>query len=120
MKEEIKRWWKKSKRDLDNSEFNLKNKRYEEACFFAQQSVEKALKAALLTKTGKIIKVHDLTILAKKVELPENLREFCKEPTMVYIQTRYPDTLELDKKLEKAKKYVSFAEDILKWVEKNI
>ena len=120
MKEEIERWLKKSKRDLDNSGFNLKNKRYEESCFFAQQSVEKALKTVLLKKNGKIIKIHDLNILAKKVDLPENLRESCKELTMVYIQVRYPDALELDNKLEKAKKYVSFAKEILKWVEKNI
>jgi len=120
MKEEVKRWLEKSKRDLNNSKFNLKNKRYEESCFFAQQSVEKALKTILLNNTGKIIKVHDLNILAKKVDLPENLRGLCKELTVIYMQVRYPEVLELNNKSGKANKYVSFAKEILKWVEKNI
>ena len=91
MKEEIKRWIEKAKKDLDTAGYLLKGKRYDECSLFCQQSVEKALKAILLNKTNQIIRIHNLNILATKVNLPENLRGLCEELTMVYLITRYPD-----------------------------
>jgi len=120
MKEEVKRWFEKSKKDWDTAEYLLKGKKYEECCLFCQQSVEKALKSVLLNQSDSIIKVHDLNLLAKKVNLPEGLRELCRELTIIYITARYPDTPELNNKSEKAKRYLSFAREILKWTEKNI
>ena len=73
MKEEVKRWIEKARRDLDIANYLLDGKKYEECSLFCQQSVEKALKAVLLSKTNKIIKIHDLNILALKVNLPEDL-----------------------------------------------
>ena len=48
MKEEIKSWVDQSEKDLDTGEYLFEGKRYDEAAFFFQQSVEKALKALLL------------------------------------------------------------------------
>ena len=71
MKEEIKRWIKMAKDDFDSAEANFKIKKYYVCVLLCQQSIEKALKAVLLKKTGKIIKVHDLYLLGEKVDLPD-------------------------------------------------
>jgi HEPN domain-containing protein len=42
---EARRWLLQAEQDLDDAEFNLKGRRYNVACFLAQQSAEKALKA---------------------------------------------------------------------------
>lgn len=120
MKEEVKRWINQAKTDLNTSQNSFKSRDYYACNFWCQQSVEKALKAVLLSKTRKIIKVHDLNILAKKVNLPTSLMGLCKELTIVYIQTRYPDIPHLNNQFEKSDKYISFAKEVLKWAEKNI
>ena len=45
MDEQVKKWIEKANRDIDSAKYNLKGNRFEEACFFAQQATEKALKA---------------------------------------------------------------------------
>jgi len=68
------------------------------ACFHAQQSAEKALKAALVILSGDVARTHALIVLA--AELAESGRpldaqalEACKILDKFYAPTRYPDAL---------------------------
>ena len=120
MKEEIKKWIKKAKDDLKkaNDNFNIKN--FDLASFLCQQAVEKGMKALILQKESKIIKTHDLLFLAERIHLPEDLRGTCKELTLMYVYTRYPDTAEVKDIKNKAQKYLTFTEVILKWIKKQL
>ena len=121
MKEEVKKWWGKSKRDLDNSEFNLKNKRYEESCFFAQQAVEKALKALDIKKSDNFVKTHDLIFLAKRIEASEEIIEKCRKVNPVYTESRYPDFIEVETYTkEKSKEILLSTKEVLKWIKKEL
>ncbi len=119
MREEIKIWWEQAKRDFDTAKFLYNGKKYEESALFSQQTIEKSLKALLLKKE-KIIKTHDLLFLAEKVKLPENLKENCKELSLIYVHARYPDTGEIKDKKNKAKIYLSYVDKVLKWIEKQL
>lgn len=57
MKEEVKRWLKKAKQDLDSAKYNYEGKKYDVSAFLCQQSSEKALKALLLEKSGQLRKI---------------------------------------------------------------
>jgi len=121
MKEEVKKWWEKSKRDLNNSSFNFKNRKYEESCFFAQQSIEKGLKALDIEKSDKFVKTHDLIFLAKRIEAPEEVIEKCRKVNPVYTESRYPDFIEIETYTkEKSKEILSFAKELLKWIKKEL
>jgi len=91
MREEVKRWWNRAKDDLEKAQILFDNKKYDGTTFFCQQSVEKTLKALLLKEKNKIKKIHDLTQLGNDVNLPKNLADYCKELTLSYIYSRYPD-----------------------------
>ena len=121
MREEVKRWWEISKRDLSNSKFNFKNKRYPEACFFAQQAVEKAFKALDIVISNKFIKTHDLKFLGERVKAPEYVIEKCIKISPVYTESRYPDFIEIETYTkEKSEEIISFSKEILKWIKKEL
>ena len=120
MKEEVKKWLKKAKQDLDSAKYNFKGKKYDVSAFLCQQSAEKALKALLLKKSGKIRKIHDLVELGKNVNLPSDLLDSCKELTLSYIYARYPDIQEVKNLNKIAKKFLKVSEDILKWAKKQL
>ena len=67
-----------------------------------------------------IIKTHDLLVLAEILGLPVDLRENCKELTLIYVFARYPDTAEVSEIKTKAKKYISFAKKVKKWTNKQL
>jgi len=94
MKEETKEWLSKAEEDLKTAEINLKNRRLAAAAFYSQQTAEKALKSLQIEKYGKFDKIHDLSILGKKLEAPENILIVCEKLTPFYIITRYPDSNE--------------------------
>ena len=73
-----------------------------------------------MAKRKDIIKTHDLLVLAEILDLPFNLREKCKELTLIYIFARYPDTIGIFEIKTKAKRYISFAKRIKKWASKQL
>lgn len=87
--EEFEKWIKISKDDLDSAMVNFENGKYYVCAFLSQQSVEKALKAVLIKRTGRFLRVYDLVILGRKVGLPKNLLDKCRLLSKVYIETRY-------------------------------
>jgi len=68
------------------------------ARFHAQQSAEKALKAALVALAGDVARTHALTALAAELDgtgrpLDAQTLEACKILDKFYAPTRYPDAL---------------------------
>lgn len=124
MKEEVKRWWKMAKDDLDSAKSNFKNKKYYVCAFLSQQAVEKALKALLLGQKKELIRIHDLVILGKEVGLQKDFLDKCEQLSRVYIETRYGgigDYVPSKKFTEQnSLHYLKIAEDILKWAGKRI
>ena len=67
MKEEVRKWFKKAKEDLNSAGYNFEGSKYDVAMFLCQQSAEKAFKALLIERTNELVKTHDLVFLAKKL-----------------------------------------------------
>ena len=122
---EYKIWLDKASDDLNWTKSNIKQKVYYGACFTAQQSAEKALKAFLLFKKGRFEKVHDLVKLLNTCAT--NNKEFIRFKTKVaklsfyYIQSRYPDISELDIfTAAQAQEAYEIAENIFQFVSEKI
>jgi HEPN domain-containing protein len=120
-----KRWFTQAIKDLDDAKFNLSGKRYNVACFLAQQSVEKALKAYLLSKGAEEVWGHSTADLCKDAQNFDkdfaNLQSDSASLDKYYIPTRYPNALpggipaeafdEVD-----AKRATSIAEKIISFI----
>jgi len=113
-------WIKKAEQDLDASDYLIKGEKYEESLFFSQQSVEKALKYVYIKKFKKLVKTHDLVLLAREIKAPENLLEKCKKLTLAYQYTRYPDIPRIEDIKKQAVEFLNFAKEVLKWAKENI
>ena len=123
MKEEVDKWIKKAQKDLKHAEFSLKNNDFDWSQLASQQAAEKALKAVCIHKEIGLIKVHDLTILARKINAPMKILEKCGLLNPFYTSSRYPDVEELmDDKSEEiaAKDAIKAAEKVLRWCKKQI
>ena len=119
MKEEVKKWMEQAKEDHDTAKFNFEGKKYKSAAFWCQQSIEKALKALLIKKTNSFPKIHDLTRLAKLNKAPITIIELCAKINPAYIASRYPDSPNKYTKVE-CKKIMSYSEEVLQWIKKNL
>jgi len=95
--EDAKRWILQASKDLDDAKFISSGKRYNVACFLAQQSAEKALKAFLLLKGADEIWGHSVGDLCKDAQnFDSDFREIERESKYLdkyYIPTRYPNAL---------------------------
>ncbi len=124
MQEEINNWWELALDDLDTAQKNLEIKKYHVASLFAQQAVEKALKALYIKSFKELKKTHDLVFLASKLDLPDNYKSICKQLGPIYLETRYPDVSgKLPFSLfsqQDASEFVKMAEEILIWVKKKL
>lgn len=90
MNGEVKDWWLQAQSDLKAAHNSINSGNFDWACFQAQQAAEKALKALYLKKFKELRKVHDLVFLARKLQLPKNLSDYCVRLNKVYVETRYP------------------------------
>jgi len=124
-KEEARRWFLQSLRDLEDAKFNLSGKRYNVACFLAQQSAEKALKAYLFLKGADEVWGHSVGELCEDAksfdEEFEEIEVISKSLDKYYIPTRYPNALPggipseaFDK--SDAEKAISIAEKIINFI----
>lgn len=121
-KDEALKWLEKAESDLKHAEFSLKNKSFDWAQLASQQAAEKALKAVCIYKGIGLIKVHDITLLARKVNAPTELLEKCGLLNPFYTSARYPDVEELlDDLMEcAAKDALNAAEEVISWCKKQI
>jgi len=120
MKEEVKRWWSKAKDDLDKAKILFNNKKYDGTALFCQQAVEKGLKTLSLKEKNEIKRIHDLVELGKDINLPQNFLEYCKELTLSYIYSRYPD-IEEEKDIKSiSTDFLKYTEEILIWIQERL
>ena len=124
-----KRWFQQALRDLDDAKFNFSGKRYNVACFLAQQSAEKALKAFLFFKGAEDVWGNSTAQLCK--DATDFDPEFQKIQKMAfsidkyYIPTRYPNYLpegipsEAFDKID-AERAISLAEKIINLIKNKI
>lgn len=82
--------WKQAEKDYEAAKRNFDIKQYYLVAFLCQQAVEKALKALYIKKYKRLLKVHDLVLLARKVDAPSEIQDLCKSLNSYYIETRYP------------------------------
>ena len=124
MLSEIKRWLDQSKEELDTAGISFSAEKWFAAAFWSQQAAEKALKALYLKEYKELMKVHDLVYLARKLNLPEEIINYCINLSRIYIETRYPDAGGKipAKKFSKAdaRNIIKIASEIIKWVEKKL
>ncbi len=100
-------WVEKAEYDLETARAMLESKRYIYVLFCCQQAVEKMLKAVYVKRTGEIPpRLHNLLRLASStnVALNSEQEEFMGLLSGYYVQTRYPEGMDLlqktaDKKL---------------------
>ena len=123
------KWLDFSQEDLAMAKSALKQGIANQACFHAQQGVEKALKGFLRTKWESVPKTHaleELLVLCKQID-PSfvKLQNACITLDQYYIPTRYPDALPGSSSeglpTEKdAKMAVKFFRETLIWVQKKM
>lgn len=88
--------FKQAEFDLKAAEDSSKDENYEWACFQAQQSVEKALKAFLFLNRKRNIITHSIKSLIEKAMEINNKFQILKKAKILdqyYIPTRYPNGL---------------------------
>ncbi|WP_243681929.1 HEPN domain-containing protein [Vulcanisaeta souniana] len=94
---EYQKWLAQALRDLRTAENSLNSGDYYACAFWAQQAVEKALKALLISR-GKVVKGHDLVelgyIIRDELRIDvSRIMDYLRELTMHYTVSRYTDAL---------------------------
>ncbi len=94
---ESKRWLDQARYDLKTSRWNLKGVLFAPACFWAQQSAEKATKAYLYSMGERIVIGHSVSELLEKCKsYDRDFRTLIPLGALLdrfYIPTRYPNGL---------------------------
>ena len=87
-------WMDEARWDLEHAKNDMKSGFYNWACFSAQQSAEKAVKA-VFQKLGAEAWGHSVADLVKELSkrytIPEELFDMALELDKSYIPTRYPN-----------------------------
>lgn len=89
-------WFDQAMRDLDTARSLVLAARFEAACFHAQQSAEKALKALLIWRRGDRPRTHEVERLVREVLDPTDDAAILDELAALdpyYVTTRYPDAV---------------------------
>ena len=94
---EARRWLGQALHDRDAARLNREHGFHEHACFVAQQSAEKALKAFLYARGQGPVLGHSTLDLSREAAVLEPdfgaLADACRRLDQLYIATRYPNGL---------------------------
>ena len=130
MKPLPRRWLLQAEADLSAARDSGRSGHYEWACFQAQQSAEKAVKALLFTRGRTAVITHSIADLIEesKTFVPElvALTDEAKYLDTFYLATRYPNALAGERPPSQyygqgdAQRCLSSAESILSAVKKHI
>jgi len=117
------RWLRQAEGDLQAARTSLQGGHYEWACFQAQQSGEKALKALLYQEGHTSVLTHSVVDLVDEASkaVPElaRLGSYARFLDTFYLSTRYPNALASERapadyySQEEAERCLSSAESIL-------
>lgn len=87
-------WLEQAENDLEHAKKDMEHGFHNWACFSAQQSAEKGVKA-VFQKMGAVVWGHSvadlLQELSQSYKLPEGMHDAALELDKAYIPTRYPD-----------------------------
>ena len=122
-KNEYRKWLKRAESNLLLAKSgHIKGVVYEDLCFEAQQSAEKALKALLIYFGDRFPKIHSFAILLgrlqKYTDIPDDIKVVLKLSAYA-IQTRYPGEYYPVQK-DEYQRAITIAHDVLIWVKKVI
>ncbi len=117
-------WFNRASSDFRVARKNLKINEYYSSIFWAQQTIEKSLKALIIKKKKEVPQTHDLYYLGKLIKLPNELLSQIAEISGDYFDTRYGIIIgeDIRKKFNKSycQRVIDLAGEILKWTEKRI
>ncbi len=89
---------------------------YELAAFHCQQSIEKALKAYILLRSGKLVEGHNLTWLCRQAKKHhKGFQQWFEESAdlnQCYIETRYPADVDREIDYKKVQNFYTMAKDM--------
>lgn len=124
MKKDTKKWLMLAEEDYKDMQIMVKEARYRGAVFFAQQAVEKIIKALIVEdKNIAPKKSHNIEILLKDAGLDKNeIKDTdVNKLTLAYTRVRYSDlsTVHYNTK-EKAGKVLEIAQKTYLWVKKKL
>ena len=129
MIDESKRWFKEALWDLGTAKILFKEKRWNAACFYAQQAAEKAVKA-LLYYINEHPWGHSIVALLERYasstgEDVSGIMSFAMELDRHYLPSRYPNMIPVKTPHEVydeivAKRAIEYAEEIIEFVRKRI
>lgn len=121
MNEEVRLWWERSNADINTAVHSNNAGDWYAGGFWAQQSVEKALKALIIHKGEEFRKIHDLEALARRLDASESIIDKCRKISPAYTIARYPDAAsKTSVKESESLELVKLAMEVLLWVEKQL
>ena len=124
MRQEVRDNWRQAQEDLTTARVLQKGKRYYGCVFFCQQAAGKALKSLYVFSLSRSPTTHNLIELSRDLEAPEAVITAARELNPDYLTSRYVDAangVPADMYDERsAETHISFAEEILAWVERKI
>jgi HEPN domain-containing protein len=106
-----KEWLEYAKSDHDEAISALNRSSFKEACFHAQQSCEKLLKAILIKK-GMFIPIHDLMELAQEAGVEEPLLNKLSKLTIHYYTSDAARKAKVEYDLRTAKECVEVMREL--------
>lgn len=119
MRSEVAPWWRQAEADLDTARVTPAASKFYAASWFAQQAVEKALKALYMERNGVLApRTHDLNFLARQLGVPSAEARDVALINPMFDQVRYPDPVSLAAPVDSispalATQHVTSAERIL-------
>ena len=123
MRRETELWWRQALEDLKSAEGNLEIERYYLVAFLCHQAVEKALKALHIEKLRESAgTIHSLTLLGRRVSIPEELSGYLRRMGPDFVVARYPNAAHglphelYDRSM--AEERLGWAKEVLGWVER--
>ena len=126
MRTETEPWWRQAQADLETADVVLQARRFYAVSWFAQQAVEKGLKALYLERWGVLApRTHDLRHLGHEVSVPKVLETDLTVLNPTFDLTRYPDsdqgTAPVDEVTEEdATKDLAAARRIFQWLDREL
>lgn len=125
IEEKTKEWFAKAENDIRTAEIILgdPNPPTDTTCYHCQQAVEKYLKGLLTYYQIDFLKTHDLDYLYKLVSRKIGLQDYEADILSLNkyaIEARYPADLPILYPIEEAKEALIKAEEIIKFIRKNI
>ena len=126
MRPEAAPWWRQAEADLETAQLTLTGSRYYAASWFAQQAVEKGLKAIFIEHHGvQPPRTHDLEYLGLQMQLRPPITTDLATLNPVFDLTRYPDTIGTTAPVDAvsevlASAHVAAAERVIQWLDQQL